>query len=293
MALEAPAPMATAPATAMGGGAAAPEGVEVRADFADTAFWTARLLTDAQGKASATVTLPDNLTTWVARSVGLTGETWVGEGQTEVVATKALLVRPVTPRFLVVDDHVQFAANVANNTDAALDVEVRLGADGLAIDAETPEFQTASIAPHSEAKVTWWATVEDVERADLVFSAVSGTYSDASKPRLATGPNNTLMVLRYSAPDTVGTAEQLVDGGTRTEGHRAPARARRAAWPAHGPTRSKSCRRNARGAWYLEHYEYECTEQTVSRFLQRAHISGIALAGNRPTGACCAVARPA
>ncbi len=267
MALEAPAPMATAPATAMGGGAAAPEGVEVRADFADTAFWTARLLTDAQGKASTTVTLPDNLTTWVARSVGLTGETWVGEGQTEVVATKALLVRPVTPRFLVVDDHVQFAANVANNTDAALDVEVRLGADGLAIDAETPEFQTASIAPHSEAKVTWWATVEDVERADLVFSAVSGTYSDASKPRLATGPNNTLMVLRYSAPDTVGTAGQLVDGGTRTEAIALPPEldARRGQLTVQlDPSLAAGMRE---GLEYLEHYEYECTEQTVSRFL--------------------------
>lgn len=268
MALEAPAPMATAmPATAMGGGAAAPEGVEVRADFADTAFWTARLLTDAQGKASATVTLPDNLTTWVARSVGLTGETWVGEGQTEVVATKALLVRPVTPRFLVIDDHVQFAANVANNTDAALDVEVRLGADGLAIDAETPELQIASIAPHSETRVTWWATVEDVERADLVFSAVSGTYSDASKPRLATGPNNTLMVLRYSAPDTVGTAGQLVDGGTRTEAIALPPEldARRGQLTVQlDPSLAAGMRE---GLEYLEHYEYECTEQTVSRFL--------------------------
>ena len=262
------APMATAmPAVATGAGAALPEGVEVRSDFADTAFWSARLLTDARGQASATVTLPDNLTTWVARSVGLTAETLVGEGQAEVVATKALLVRPVAPRFFVVADRAQLAANVSNNTDESLDVEVRLTAEGLVLDAATPGLQTITIDPHSEAKVTWWVTIDDVTQTDLIFSAVSGANSDASRPRLTTGPDNTLLVLRYSAPDTVGTAGQLAEAGTRTEAIALP--------PALDERRGQltvqldpSLAAGMQdGLEYLEHYEYECTEQTVSRFL--------------------------
>ena len=41
---------------------------------------------------------------------------------------------------------------------------------------------------------------------------------DASKPRLSTGPNGTLKVLRYSAPDIVGTGGRLrTQAGQRTE----------------------------------------------------------------------------
>ena len=47
-----------------------------------------------------TVTLPDNLTTWVIESRGLTIDTRVGQAETEVVTTKPLLIRPVTPRFV-------------------------------------------------------------------------------------------------------------------------------------------------------------------------------------------------
>ncbi|MCU0520537.1 MAG: Ig-like domain-containing protein [Anaerolineae bacterium] len=267
-AMEAPAPMATAmPAAATGAGAALPEGVEIRSDFADTAYWTARLLTDTRGQASATVTLPDNLTTWVARSVGLTAETLVGEGQAEVVATKPLLVRPVAPRFFVVADRAQLAANVSNNTDGTLDVEVRLTAEGLVLDTATPGLQTIAINPHSESKVTWWVTIDDVTQTDLIFSAVSGTYSDASRPRLTTGPDGTLLVLRYSAPDTVGTAGQLTDGGTRTEAIALPPvlDERRGELTVQlDPSLAAGMQDGLR---YLEHYEYECTEQTVSRFL--------------------------
>ena len=96
--------------------AAPPSGIEIRESFADTAAWMPALVTDRNGQATATVTLPDNLTTWVARAVGLTPATEVGESTAEVVSTKPLLIRPVTPRFFVVDDRAQLAANVSNNT---------------------------------------------------------------------------------------------------------------------------------------------------------------------------------
>jgi len=75
------------------------------------------------------------------------------------------------------------------------------------------------------------------------------------------------MVLRYSAPDTVGTAGQLVDGGMRTEAIALPPEldARRGQLTVQlDPSLAAGMRE---GLEYLEHYEYECTEQTVSRFL--------------------------
>ena len=43
--------------------------------------WEPVLVTNGEGQAQVTVTLPDNLTTWTARAVGLTAETEVGEGR--------------------------------------------------------------------------------------------------------------------------------------------------------------------------------------------------------------------
>jgi alpha-2-macroglobulin len=268
MSMEAPAAMPTAMSEAEKAmDAVLPEGVEIRETFADTAYWSPRLITDADGKVSVTITLPDNLTTWVVRAVGLTADTVVGEAGAETLATKPLLIRPVTPRFFVVDDRAQVAANVTNNTETPLEVQVTLSAGGLQLAAETPAQQSVSIAANSEAKVTWWVTVSDAPTAELIFSAVSGLYADASRPRLTTGPDGTLLVLRYTAPDTVGTAGQLVEGGARTEAIALPPRFddRRGQLTIQlDPSLAAGMRE---GLNYLEHYEYECTEQTVSRFL--------------------------
>jgi len=272
MAAEAPAPAAT---QTMEGRAvekeesiaAPPSGIEIRESFADTAAWMPELVTDRNGQATATVTLPDNLTTWVARAVGLTPATEVGESTAEVVSTKPLLIRPVTPRFFVVDDRAQLAANVSNNTTASLAVTVGLSGAGLQIASETPAEQTVTIGPRSEAKVTWWVTVDDVPQAEVVFTAQAGEFVDASRPRLTTGPDGTLLVLRYTAPDTVGTAGQLTEGGARTEAIALPPEFddRKGQLTVHlDPSLAAAMQE---GLDYLEHYEYECTEQTVSRFL--------------------------
>ena len=248
-------------------GAAPPAGVEIREEFEDTAAWEPVLVTDGEGQAQVTVTLPDNLTTWTARAVGLTAETEVGEDTTDLVATKPLLVRPVAPRFFVVDDRAQLAANVSNNTDDDLEVSVRLSAEGTSLSEETPGEQMVTIPARSEEKVTWWVTVADVKQTQLIFSAASGDYADASKPRLATGPEGSLQVLRYTAPDIVGTAGQLIEGGAVAEAIALPpdVDTRRGQLTVQlDPSLAAGMRD---GLDYLEHFEYECTEQTVSRFL--------------------------
>ena len=261
--------MATMPAEAAreAPNIAPPEGVEIREEFSDTAFWTPGVVTDEAGKASVSVTLPDNLTTWVVRGVGLTAETIVGEETSDLLATKPLLIRPVAPRFFVVDDRAQLAANVNNNTDEDLEVEVSLSAEGVGISSDTPPLQSVTIPARSEAKVTWWATVDDVISTTLIFAAVSGDYADASKPRLTTGPDGSLLVFRYTAPDIAGAAGQLTEGGSRTEAIALPPQFddRRGSLTVQLDPGLAAGMQDSLD--YLEHYEYECTEQTVSRFL--------------------------
>jgi uncharacterized protein YfaS (alpha-2-macroglobulin family) len=246
-------------------GSELPPGVELREEFEDTAFWDATIVTAEDGRATVEIALPDNLTTWVFRGVGVTADTKVGEQTTELLVTKPLLVRPVTPRFFVVDDRVQLAALVSNNTGKTQTVDVTLHAEGLTL--EGPAAQTVSIPNGGEAKVTWWVTAEDVEAVDVAMSAVAGEYSDAARPRLTTGPEGTLAVYRYAAPEIVGTGGQLVGEEVRTEAVALPPKYDDRQGELSIQLDPSLAAGMQDGLTYLEHYPYECTEQVVSRFL--------------------------
>ena len=238
---------------------------QVREEFEDTAFWKADVVTDEEGRASVDVALPDNLTTWVFRAVGVTKATEVGEETTELLVTKPLLVRPTTPRFFVVGDRSQLAALVSNNTGATRDVEVTLQAEGLTVDGDLT--RNVQIPDGTEREVTWWVEVDDVEQAEVVMGAVSGEYADAARPRLTTGPDGSLVVNRYTAPEIAGTGGQLEDEGARAEAVALPPNASDRKGELSVRLDPSLAAGMTGGLDYLEHYPYECTEQIVSRFL--------------------------
>jgi len=234
----------------------------VRENFPDTAYWNAEIVTDANGEAQITLQLPDNLTTWQATTRGLTMDTRVGEATTELVATKDLLIRPVTPRFLVVGDHLALTGIVHNNTASDLTVEVVLQASGFSLDDPATASQTIAVPAAGRVAVDWWGTVEAVDTADLIFSVRSGELNDATKPTWGDLP-----VLRYTAPQTFGTAGTMETGGERLEIVSLP----RTFDPNGGDLKIELAPSLAAamlpGLDVLEHYPYECTEQTLSRFL--------------------------
>ena len=242
-----------------------PAGVELREEFQDTAYWNAHVMTDENGWAQVLIDLPDNLTTWVARGVGVTLDTRVGETTSDLLVTKPLLIRPVTPRFVVVGDRVRLAANVSNQTTEDRSVEVTLGHTGLEL--ESGATQSVLVPSGGEVTVVWWASVLDVPSVDLAFSAISGELSDAARPRLTTGPNGTLLVYRYTAPETVGTAGQLSDAGSRTEIVTLPPNVELERSELLVRLETSLAAAMQESLSYLEHFEYECTEQVVSRFL--------------------------
>ncbi len=192
-----------------GGGGGA---LTVRSKFPDTAYWRADIVTDAQGKAQVSFTLPDNLTTWQVDARGVTQNTRVGQARVQVVTSKDLLIRPQTPAFLVVGDHVELAAMVNNNTAQAVQATVNLQATGFTLDDAKTAQQTVSVPAHDRARVNWWGSVQDAVSVDATFSVTAGNLQDASKPQ--DGP---IPVLHYSAPQTFSTAGVLTGAATRQE----------------------------------------------------------------------------
>ena len=210
--------------TIKGGGGGFGEGgiFDIRGEFVDTAYWNASLVTNPNGIATFEVTLPDNLTTWRldARAVtsGSDGLTLVGQDTFDLLSTKPLLIRPVTPRFFVVGDEVTLAAVVNNNTEDAQSVQVAIEGTGVIFDDNA--VQMVVIPAGGRERIIWPVTVDDTESVDLTFFArsESGDFADASKPPLGQGEDRLLPVYRYEAPEITGTGGILRDANSITEG---------------------------------------------------------------------------
>ncbi|TEU13439.1 MAG: hypothetical protein E3J21_18660, partial [Anaerolineales bacterium] len=253
-----------APEAKGGGGGPGAEGV-VRRRFPDTAYWNPAVMTDKDGKAQVSVELPDNLTTWRLGAKAITADTQVGLTDVDVISTKDLLVRPVAPRFFVIGDEAELSAIVHNNSDKAIEAEVALKAEGVEVKGEA---QTVEVPAHDKAKVSWSTVVQNAaglqirqeqEEVKLLFSAEGGGLSDAVEI--------VLPVYHYSTPEVVATAGQVEEDERRIEVVALPRR--------YDPTQGEltvevdpSLAAGMRdGLKFLEHFPYECIEQTVSRFL--------------------------
>jgi alpha-2-macroglobulin len=226
----------------------------VRRDFRDNAFWKADVVTDAQGRAQVSIPLPDNLTTWNLTAKGVTTATQVGDARVDIVSTKDLLLRPVTPRFFVVGDKAHLEAVVNNNTDNDLSADVRLDAQGLTLSGSAQ--QPLTIRAHDKAKVAWDTTVNAANQVVVKFTTTGGRLQDAVE--------QTLPVLRPSSPEVVGTAGQ-VDTQTK-EQIQLPATLDKSAGELKlelSPSLAAASRNSLK---YLESFDYECSEQTVSKF---------------------------
>ncbi len=257
--------------TIKGGGGGGGEGgiFDIRQEFVDTPYWNAEVVTGADGQATISVILPDNLTTWRldARAVtsGADGLTLVGQDTFDLLSTKPLLIRPVTPRFFVVGDEVVLAAVVNNNTDAPQDVEVTMQGAGFTFTGAAA--QRFTIPAGGRQRVEWPVTVDDVQAVDLTFFVSGGAYTDASKPPLGQGDARLLPVYRYEVPETVGTGGLLREGGSRTEAIALPTAFEVTQGALTVNLEPSLAATTLAGLDYLENFPHQCTEQTVSRFL--------------------------
>ena len=239
-----------------GGGGPAGEGF-VRRRFPDTAYWNPAVHTNKEGKAKVSVELPDTLTTWRLSAKAITADTEVGETKVDVVSTLDLLIRPVAPRFFIVGDEVLLGAIVHNNTDQPLKTKVSLQAEGLKLEEEAEKV--VEVPAHGLNKVRWPVSVQDAQKAVLLYRAAGGELSDAVEI--------TLPIHRYSTPEVVATAGTLDEDGSRLELVYLPERLD----PSQGELMVELDPSLAAGMQdglkYLETFPYYCIEQTVSRFL--------------------------
>ena len=239
-------------------GNAAP--IHVRKDFADLLKWSGSIQTDADGRAEIPLEFPDNLTTWKARVWVLGKDTHVGEGSTEIITSKELLVRLQAPRFLVERDEAVLSAIVHNDHDAPKTVKVSLELDGKNLEATDGSSKTVEIAARSEARVDWRVKALKEGEATIRMRADAGDDGDAVERKLP------VLVHGMSRQDAWSRAVEPDQESARIE-MEVPEQRR--------PDQSKLTVRfspTIAGAVvdaipYLASYPHGCTEQTLNRFV--------------------------
>jgi uncharacterized protein YfaS (alpha-2-macroglobulin family) len=220
-------------------------------------------VTGADGTAQVTVALPDSLTTWRMTARGLTTDTRVGQATNDIIATRPLFVRPALPRFLTAGDTPTLQAVVQNTTNAAIDATVALeiaGDQSGIFQLDAPARQSVQVPAGGVTVVRWpaklGANVPIGGAVTLRLTVEGGGQSDAVEA--------TLPLQRFVTPEVVASAGQVFD--TTVETIKAPT--------GDGQIDLQLTPSLAAGIYsgldYLQAFPYECTEQTVGKFLPNA-----------------------
>jgi len=263
MAFGAPpsAPLAKGGAAA-GGDAGAVLQPTVRKKFADTALWAGALETKKDGTAEVELDMPENLTTWRIKVWGMGHGTKVGEGATDVVTRKDLIIRLQAPRFFVQKDEVVLSANVHNYLDSKKSVRVALELEGDVLKPQDAGklTQTVQIEPAGEARVDWRVDVLDEGEAVVRMLALTDEESDAMEMTFPCYIHGMLKMDSYSGAirpqDDTGKFTVTVPAQRRPKQSRLEVR--------YSPTLAGAM---VDALPYLVDYPYGCTEQTLNRFL--------------------------
>jgi uncharacterized protein YfaS (alpha-2-macroglobulin family) len=232
----------------------------VRKNFADTAIWSAALKTNQDGIAEVDLTMPENLTGWKVRVWAMGHGTKVGQGETDVVTKKDLLVRLQAPRFFTQKDEVVLSANVHNYLKHDKVVTVSLELSGGTLAALTNLRQQVSIPANGEKRVDWRVKVENEGEAVVRVKAVTDEESDAMEMRFPSYIHGMLKTDSFSGvvrPNKESASITFtVPPERRVNETRLDVR--------YSPTLAGAM---VDALPYMVEYPYGCTEQTLNRFV--------------------------
>ena len=234
----------------------------VRSKFADTAFWSANVTTNAQGTAEITFKMPENLTGWQTKVWAMGHGTRVGQADAELVTRKDLIVRLQAPRFFVETDEVVLSANVHNYLKSRKSAKVTLELDGgcLALMKGHKQSQSVSVEADGEQRVDWRVKVIREGEAVVRMLALTDEESDAMQMRFPVYVHGMIKQVPKSgvirADQTQAQIRFQVPAARRVDQSRLELR--------YSPTLAGAM---VDALPYLVSYPYGCTEQTLNRFL--------------------------
>ena len=240
------------------------KGIKVRKTFKDTAFWLPALTSNADGSASAEFTLPDNLTTWRATTVGHTAASEFGTGREKFIARLELMARLAPPRFLTVGDELKIPGIITSMSDTRQTATGRFEGSGLTL-LDNP-LLNGDLEPRGTLRRDMTVRADQPGTATLRLLAKglqTGDAMELSLPVLARGLSRTAegsIALRdRQATTTLTLPENALPDSAELKLTFAPTIA--------SSLNSAISR--------LVSFPYGCVEQTLSRFIPAVHARAL------------------
>jgi uncharacterized protein YfaS (alpha-2-macroglobulin family) len=257
----------------------APAPVPLRSEFSETAFWQPHLLTGPDGAATFEFTVPDSVTSWTVWAHAITQDLRAGSDKRETRSVKDLMVRPYVPRFLREGDKAQLKVVVNNASAAALSGEVTVEIK----DADTGEDLAAEFGLSGAARMPFQAPASGSANVTVTLTAPrrlgtvavtavarAGDLSDGERRALPVLPSRLHLVESRFATLKGATSRTLEFGALTRQDD--PTRA----------TEQMVVTLDAQLFYgvlealpYLVNYPYECTEQTLNRFVSTGILSSL------------------
>lgn len=255
-----------------GGGGGDP-GDAARKDFRVLAFWIGSLPTDSSGRATATVTLPESLTTYRLMAVAADRQSRFGQDETEIRINKPVLLKQTFPRFLTPADTALVGAVVHNQLKEGGTAVVTLRSlDPATLAVVGTASQRVQVPASGSREVRFEvkpATVGDA-RLQMTVSLLgeSDAFEETLPVRLLTPPE-TIAAYGEASPSSVQKLEL-------------PTRVVPMAGGLHIELASTALVGLGEGARYLVEYPYGCAEQRASRTLALALSADLGAAFKLP-----------
>lgn len=268
-----------------------PEGVQIRKNFNETAFFFPDLRTDSEGNIEFSFTLPEALTKWRFQALAHTKELAFGFSSKEIVTQKQLMVQPNAPRFVREGDKVEFSSKIVNLTENEMTGQASLqlfdATNNQPLDSwlkNTSPMQYFTVAPGQSEVVKFFIEIPYQFNNVLSWRIVARTNPAGPDGAFSDGEENALPVLtnRMLVTETLplnmqgsGTKNFTFDkllqsGNSETLQH-------------YGLTVEYT----SNPAWlavqalpYLMEYPYECAEQNWNRYF--ANSLGAYIANSAP-----------
>jgi uncharacterized protein YfaS (alpha-2-macroglobulin family) len=243
---------------------ASEEQIRMRENFNALATFAPVVPTDANGRASVNVKLPDSLTRYRVMAVAVAGGKQFGANESSITARLPLMVRPSAPRFLNFGDKIELPVVVQNQTDSAMDVAVAVRAGN----AELTEGagRRVNVPANDRVEVRFPVSAQRAGVARFQIAGASGKWSDAAEIELPVWtPATTEAFATYGE----------IDDGALAQPVKAPSDAIKQFGGLEITTSSTELQALTDAMLYLVAYPFECSEQLSSRVLAVAALKDV------------------
>jgi len=252
---------------------------ELRSNFSETAFFLPHLITDKDGTASLEFDVPDSVTSWNVWVHAITRDFRSGSVQGQTRSVKELLVRPYLPRFLREGDEATLKVVVQNASErdltGHLNVELYDPVTQHSLVEEFGLYQTAwpfNVPAHASTHVLIPVKAPKALH-DVAFRAI-GRAAELSDGELHTLPilpsrlhltQSQFATLRGDDSRRTLTLPDLAAQDDRSRQHEKLVVS----------VDAQLFTTVLNALPYLIEYPYECTEQTLNRFLSAGIVAEV------------------